>query len=287
MSAMFLRCFAFNQPLEKWNVAALKNMDNMFLVARCFKQNLNTWHVNPQCLVKKPAEKKAQKENNIQQKEQNGRFPIFYALQSYFQNEKLEMIQQQLGYKNADKCSAALKKFATCKELTAWLHKGHFDFTHTTLSILEKCKAILAQGLIENATLPAFEAEIKKANVEIQRWRDFRRSYIRVQTDFRRQNQPIFALGLSSGMLYIDLPIKDEWLTEEVEAVLPKIPEIVRRHYQSHEGRLSYPFTSNIVGYSLYLKKGKQTTPYYFDTEGNPTESESPKDTHPRASLSV
>lgn len=290
MSAMFLCCYAFNQPLEKWNVAALKNMDNMFLGARSFKQNLNTWHVADKSAMfgkKKSTEKKAEKENKNKEKERNGRFPIFYALQSYFQNGDFKIIQKQLGYNNADKCNVAIKKFASCKELNDWLRTGHFDFRHTNLSFLEKCKEIVAQGFIQNTTLENFELEIKKANVELQNWRDFMHSYIRIQTDFRRTTQPLFALGFSTGMLYAPIPLEDEYLEKGIAACLTKIPEVVRSHYKRHEGRLGYPFTSNILGYSLCLREGDKGTFYYYDTDGNRTEKPNPKDTYPRASFSV
>ena len=279
MSAMFLCCYAFNQPLEKWNVVALKNIDNMFLGARSFKQNLNTWHVADKSAMfgkKKPTEKKAEKENK--EKERNGRFPIFYALQSYFQNGDFKIIQKQLGYNNADKCNAAIKKFVSCKELNDWLRTGHFDFRHTNLSFLEKCKEIVAQGFIQNATLENFELEIKKANVELQNWWDFMHSYIRVQTDFSPTPQDHhFALAASMS-IYVDFPLEDDYLHKGMSAILSKITDIVRHHYKTHEGRMGSPFPSNIVGYTLCLQEGDKTTFYYYDTDGNRTEKPSPKD---------
>ena len=216
----------------------------------------------------------------------NARYPIFYALQKYFQNTEPATLQKQLGYQSAAKSQSAIEKFCRAQDLLEWLNAAHYDFTHTALSFLEKCKEIVAQGLVENAKADDFQNEMERATLEMQRANDLKNSYIRVQTDFKRENQPIFALGLSTGMLVIKLPIKETWLARDIKtACLPEIPRIVRAHFKENGGRLGYPYTSNILGYTLFLKNGQNFETYHFDTQGNPTESPNPDDTQPQASF--
>lgn len=43
---------------------------------------------------------------------------------------------------------------------------------------------------------------------------------MRIQTDFRRGTQPIHILALARGMLYFELPTKDEWIEKGLECAL-------------------------------------------------------------------
>ena len=46
MGGMFAFCYAFNQPLEKWNVSQVTNMSGMFKVCIAFNQPLEKWTVS-------------------------------------------------------------------------------------------------------------------------------------------------------------------------------------------------------------------------------------------------
>ena len=46
MSGMFYGCFAFNQPLNSWNVSNVTNMESMFSGCSVFNQPLNRWDVS-------------------------------------------------------------------------------------------------------------------------------------------------------------------------------------------------------------------------------------------------
>ena len=43
---MFQEASSFNQPLNKWNVSNVTDMDDMFLKASSFNQPLNKWDVS-------------------------------------------------------------------------------------------------------------------------------------------------------------------------------------------------------------------------------------------------
>ena len=46
MFAMFQSAFAFNKPLNHWNVSNVTNMKHMFADATVFNQNINRWDVS-------------------------------------------------------------------------------------------------------------------------------------------------------------------------------------------------------------------------------------------------
>lgn len=252
-----------------------------------------------------------------QKRQKEAKYPYFCALQRYLKitliNEP-KNLTKYLGYTSESKCHIAVERFANCNNPYEWLYKGHFDFTHTSLSFLQQCerfmsdkdfldkielgiksqKHILQQGkkgLLDEIELgkaqKAFHNEIEKAKVEAQRLADLRYCLVRIQTDFRRDSQPIHCLALASGMLYFKLSIKNEWIEKGLECALQELPQILRKHYEENKGRLGYPYASNIVGYSVLWKNGDEKTTLYFDTQGKRVEKPSEKDTHPRASISV
>ena len=46
MFGLFSYAYSFNQPLNKWNVSKVTNMEWMFYYARSFNQPLNKWNVS-------------------------------------------------------------------------------------------------------------------------------------------------------------------------------------------------------------------------------------------------
>ena len=46
MHKVFQVARSFNQPLNKWNVSNVTNMNNMFVKAEAFNQPLNDWRVD-------------------------------------------------------------------------------------------------------------------------------------------------------------------------------------------------------------------------------------------------
>lgn len=231
-----------------------------------------------------------------EQKRQNEtKYPYFCALQRYLKSalkNESKKLAKELGYTSESKCHIAVEKLLQCDKPYEWLYKGHFDFTHTSLSFLQRCERFIGEkGFADEIELAraqkAFHNEVEKARVEAQRLADLRYCLVRIQTDFRRDSQPIHCLAFASGMLYFKLSIKNEWIEKGLEWALQELPQILRKHYEENEGRLGYPYASNIVGYSVLWKNGDEKTTLYFDTQGKRVEKPSEKDTHPRASISV
>ena len=215
------------------------------------------------------------------------RYPAFNAVQNYLRGADVLKIKKPLGYFSTEKCQRALEKFCAGSELYEWLDCGFFDLKHTSESFIEKCVELAESGEIPNVAAADLKAEIAKAKIEVLRWNDLYASYIRVQTDFVRQNQPLFSLGLSAGMLSFGIIIRDEYLEKGVQHCLKTVPPLLRAHYEDHGGKLPYPFSSNILGYTLFLQDAGKRTIYYFDTAGNRVESPAPNNTNFYASFSI
>lgn len=177
------------------------------------------------------------------QKRQNeAKYPYFYALQRCLKialiNEP-KNLTKYLGYASENRCRTAVERFATCNIILMNGFVRGILTLHTSLSFLQECgrlisdrdfldkielgiknqKHILQQGkkgLLDEVELEkaqkAFQDEIEKAKVEAQRLSDLRSCFVRIQTDFRRGTQPIHILAFARGMLYFELPTKDEWI---------------------------------------------------------------------------
>lgn len=77
------------------------------------------------------------------------------------------------------------------------------------------------KGLLDEVEAQkAFQDEIEKAKVEAQRLSDLRSCFVRIQTDFRRGAQPIHISAFARGMLYFEIPTKDEWIEKGLECAL-------------------------------------------------------------------
>ncbi len=226
------------------------------------------------------------------------RYPHFYALQKYLKNaleSSPKMLAKRLGYASESKCEKAVRKLIACTEPYEWLNRGFFDFTHTSLSLLEKCAQLVGEGFLDELKaaqddaqkLREFHAEVERAKIEAQRLADLKYLEIRIQTNFRRRTEPIHILALCAGMLYFRPKLKEEWLQNGVECVLSELPQILREHYEANKGCLGYPYTSRIVGYSVFWKNADDECVIHFDTQGNRTDKPSEKDTHPNAYLTI
>ena len=96
----------------------------------------------------------------------------------------------------------------------------------------------------------------------------FRGSYIYIDTDFRRKNEPIFALAFVQHLRYISLTaFLDELCFKALDEQLKVISNITKSYYQKMQ---TLPIFGAITGFKLYFL-GKN---YSLDTNGNFTYKE-------------
>lgn len=165
-------------------------------------------------------------------------------------------IATKLGYASSKKAIKALDKFVDSKNLHDWLHSGYFDFKHTALSLFEKlCEIIdIDKTIIEKVLL-----EDEKYNAELERFKD---SYIYVNTNFKRKNEPIFALACLESQRRLKVPLKN-LLFKTVKEILKSVSDFIVEHYLISKGDIG------IWGKALNYVFHHNGNKYIFDTKGN------------------
>ena len=226
------------------------------------------------------------------------RYPHFYALKNYLKitlERSPDTLKTLLGYTSEDRCRIAVDRLLACDELYEWFVKGHYDFTHTSLSFLERCADIVGAGLLnaneaqepwqillagalreingsETEQERAFRAEIELAKIEAQRLADLRACAVQAVTDFRfiKGCHSVSTLAYSGNAGYFTLTIKEEWIEKGLKCAFKELPRIIREHFQRCGGKLQNPYGAhNIVRYVVFWKDGDKKRIIKFDTQGN------------------
>lgn len=92
-------------------------------------------------------------------------------------------------------------------------------------------------------------------------------SYIFVNTNFKRKNEPIFALASLESKRRISITNVDEITSKNKDEMFQILGNIIKNHYKQNSGALSV--WGNIVNYQAHLKDEL----YLFDTSGNHLEN--------------
>lgn len=194
-------------------------------------------------------------------------------LQAYLEGKKDEKLYKAFGYgckRNFDKTA---QKFLGYESWLEWFHKGHYDFTHYSLSFAKQCKCF-ANGEI-------LEAELHKAQIEFTQFRMIKRAFVRIKTPSTRSSEPVHVLAAAQGVLYLNFDDKNFTYYSD-EEFIKFVQNYVKGHFIKKNGKI--PIWKTISGYELYFK-GECID---LDTTGQIiTDLSNVKDTHPRASLSV
>ena len=104
---------------------------------------------------------------------------------------------------------------------------------------------------IENIAL--FKHEVEK----------FKDSYIFVNTNFKRKNEPIFTLALCENQRRISLYKKENLLFKSTDEILEILSIEIKKHYLQNSDNLG--IWGKIVSFQVHLFD----TIYIFDTNGN------------------
>jgi len=141
------------------------------------------------------------------------------------------------------------------------------------LTLRKKCIAnkriimTIGQKLKKTKTL-AQEAMTPEAIAKAKELRKFKDSYIFVNTNFKRKNEPIFALAFCEGERRISLD-KNELIFKNDDEIFKIVSNIVKEHYEQSAGKIG--IWGNIVNYTYHHSNDKV---YVFDKNGDKIESE-------------
>ena len=128
--------------------------------------------------------------------------------------------------------------------------------------------------------IPTKPKEYTQEEIQIQKeLTRFKDCYIFVNTNFKRKNEPIFALAFCEYQRNITLD-KNDLLCKNDEEIFTYISQIVQEHYSQTEGKIG--IWGDIVNYVYHHYDGKT---YLFDRDG--TQIETIKVVENRATLQL
>ena len=184
---------------------------------------------------------------------------IYEELKILTQNSDKKALSKALGYVREQNFARALANLEAAKSLDEFITKGLFDWAHSSETL------ILALSKHFSLSIDAELSEVQKLyNERIK----FKGSYIYIDTNFKRKNEPIFALAMAQHLRYISLtPFLDELCFKTLDEQLNIISKVVKDYYHKTK---SLPVFGEITGFKLYLL-GKN---YSLDTNGNFTDKE-------------
>lgn len=178
---------------------------------------------------------------------------IYEQLKILTQNSDKKALSKALGYVREQNFTRALANLEAAKSLDEFITKRHFDWAHSSETL------ILALSKHFALNIDAELSEVQKLYNERVK---FRGSYIYIDTDFRRNNEPIFALAMAQHLRYISLtPFLDELCFKALHEQLKTISKITKSYYQKTQ---TLPIFGAITGFKLYFL-GKN---YSLDTNG-------------------
>ena len=138
-------------------------------------------------------------------------------------------IVKMMGYHKID--NRVLERINTvCNDPHMGLYSGYYDFKYTGTEFIEALCELLAINLSD------YEDDIEAIKEDYRDRRDRFKSYVFVETGFKRENQPIFMLIFMDHLrhLYLDYEVRTLPLANQVDYV----KKLSRQHYKDNNGEL-------------------------------------------------
>ena len=167
------------------------------------------------------------------------------------------LFSKELGYSSQIKFEKTLNKFLEFSTFYEWLQCGHYDLVNNSEDFFIKLSKALKidENTIHNEleTATFYKKEVDK----------FINSYVFVNTNFKRKNEPIFALALCENKRNISLYKKENLLFKSIDEILEILSKEIKQHYLENSDNLS--IWGKIVSYQVHLFDKI----YVFDTNGS------------------
>lgn len=166
-------------------------------------------------------------------------------------------LSKKLGYSNKVKFEETLNKFLQFSDLNQWFEKGHYDLVNNAEDFFIKLSKALD---IEDSLIDKELKVIEHYKQEIEK---FKGSYIFVNTNFKRKNEPIFALAFCENQRRISLYKIENLLFKTMDEIFEILSKEIKKHYLENSDKLG--IWGKIVSYQVHIFD----TIYIFDTNGN------------------
>lgn len=159
---------------------------------------------------------------------------------------KLSEIAQLMGYnrKGINKAVTRIEQVLSDPQLN--LYANVFDFKYSNQEFIERlCEVV-------GIDLNRFNAEIESITAYYEAIRDSFKSYVLVDTGFKRKNEPIFMLSCMEHHRYLYLS-KDQCLLPVADQVA-YVQTCIKKHYAENNGEL--PMWGEIQRYVFFYSEG-------------------------------
>lgn len=187
-------------------------------------------------------------DKNIIIKDKNVDSISIEKIQNILENEKSENkdLYKKIGYNSKQTFEKSLNKFLKHKTVKEWIEKGYYDFTNNANEFFVKLSKELGfkDSEINNT--------IFKINEYIEEKNKLTSSYIFVNTDFKRKNEPIVTIALMESIRRFLLSKNEELYFKSEDEKLNIILNFVKNHYEENHGVLT--FWGKIYSYKIRLE---------------------------------
>ena len=167
-------------------------------------------------------------------------------LQVKLVHSSLHDIAQLMGYAGKGRHKAAKRIENVLSDHQMNLYAGAFDFRYSNDQFL--CKLCEVAGI----EISNFQDEINAIHLDHSNRRDRFKSYVFVDTGFKRDSQPIFMLGICEPMRRIQLSCDIQLLPIHEQVVY--VQSLVKCHYADCDGTIK--LWGNIKRYVFFYAEG-------------------------------
>lgn len=155
---------------------------------------------------------------------------LLKQIKTRINNFERERLVKLLGYNNKSRGFKRIEALILTDSTEEWLKKNGYDFVHSNESFLIKLCDIL--GFDDDSCFKI----IKKTSDRLNAINRMSSPYIFINTNFRRKNQPIFALAFMEGRRRIHIDkIK---VFDSSDDGLSVAKKLVQEHYQKSNGTI-------------------------------------------------
>lgn len=183
-------------------------------------------------------------------------------------------VLKRMGYQSMRNGMKTLNKFLSSTDCYSWLNSPHYDFYCTSKEFFERlCKALKVEPKLYQDEIDYY-VRIDKELEKIQG------CYVFVNTNFKRANQPIFALAFMERSRSLHLN-RESMMFKSKEDIFSSITKMVREHYAEKKGALR--MWGKIENYIYHHYDGKA---YVFDAKGNLL-TDAEEISEPKATVSI
>lgn len=181
---------------------------------------------------------------------------LFSQIKEKLDSANTAEFAKKLGYNNQKNFEKTLENFLSFNTLHGWFGSGNYDFVNQPYEFFTKLSIALD---LDKQTI---KETLKKEKTHIREMERFKGSYIYVNTDFKRKNEPIFVLALLEHERCLSLCHNEEFLFKSTEQILEILPKKIKEHYEANkEGLVVW---GKIANYQVHLEDNV----YIFDTDG-------------------